>query len=440
MEPEILRFEDIIKGCAKKWKLILGVAIITSILAVILLGKFNEDINYEGNFKTLIKSDIVENSNGVISKKDPNLIPNIIEIMKTRDFIDNAIKRTNLNLTYSQVATGITLQNISGSDFIQVKYSSLDKDQTNKVINAIKDELLEVTRNYNDDIVVSIEESIQITEIKESKNNKFLVALGFIGGFGLSFVATFIFECLSKSFKTKGEVYRELKLSIIADIPKIKKSNSKLISNNNLDVDFNNAFNSLAAEIKYGKKNKGIKSIAIVSSVRGEGTSTVASNLALALSNSNKVLLIDANYKNNEIEKILDIKTNLGLTDIICKNKNLEDVLVKKSNTLDIIPTGNTDINIMALVDSKKLDELLESTYTKYDYIILDTPAIQAASESKILLRKVDGNILVIKAESTKKDIVKSSIKDINNLGGNLIGISFNFGDRFRNKYYTYKK
>lgn len=46
--------------------------------------------------------------------------------------------------------------------------------------------------------------------------------------------------------------------------------------------------------------------------------------------------------------------------------------------------------------------------------------------------------ILVVKAESTKKDIIKSSINDIENLGANLLGIVFNFGDRFRNRYHNY--
>lgn len=440
MEPEILRFGDIMKGCIKRWKWILGFAIFTSILAGILLGKFNEDINYEGNFKVLIKSDVVINSNGVVSKKDPNLIQNIIELMKTRDFLNNAAKRTNLNLNYQQIVSGITIQSIDRSDFIQVKYTSLDNDKTNKVINAIKDELLDIANDYDEDIVTSIEESIQISEIRESSNNKKLIVLGFIGGLGLAFIAVFVLECLNKTFKTKGEVYRELKLPIIADIPKIKKSGYKLVSNNKVDTGFNNAFNSLAAEIKYGKNNKGIKSISVTSSIKGEGTSTVAVNLALALSNSNKVLLIDGNYENSQIEKLLDINSNLGLTDIIYGNKKLEDVLINKSSTLDVITTGDTNINVIALVDSNKLDDLLKDAHSKYDYIVLDTPAIQASSESKILLRKVDGSILVIRAESTKKDIVKSSIKDIENLGGNLIGVSFNFGDRFRNKYYTYRK
>lgn len=440
MEPEILKFEDILKGCLKRWKGILVFTILISVLAAIVSGTSDETITYQGNFKTLIRSDVIVSDNGTVVKKEPNLIQNIIELMKTRNFAKNAIERTDLKLTPQQVLTNLTIVNIDRSDFLQVKYLSEDKEQTEKIITAIKDELLDVAENYNEDATVSIEENVGIIEKADIRNNKMLIVIGFVGGLGLACVAAFVLECINKTYRTKGEVERDLKRPIIASIPKIKNTNSKFISENKVDVDFINAFNSLAAEIKYGKNNNKIKSIAVTSSVNGEGNTTVAVNLALALSNSNRTLLIDTNYENNKLAESLNITSSVGLTDIILKNSKVEDVIVKKENNLHVIPSGDINVNTMSLLDSDLFNNLLEDLKKDYDFIILDTPAIQASSETKLLLTKVDGSILVIKAESTKKDIIKSTIKDIDNLGSNLIGITFNFGDRFRNKYYTYKQ
>lgn len=440
MEPEILKFEDILKGCIKRWKSIAVFTIAITILATVVSSVSNEVITYQGNFKTLIRSDVSISDNGTIVKKEPNLIQNIIELIKTRNFAENALKRTDLDITPQQVLGNLTLVNIEKSDFVQIKYASEDKEETKKVITAIRDELLDVADEYNEDATVSVEENVGIIEKTDIRNNKMLIVIGFIGGLGLGFVVAFVLECINKTFKTRGEVERELKLPIVADIPKINKTNSKLISKNNVDIDFNKAFNSLAAEIKYGKNNNGVKSIAVTSSIRGEGSTTVATNLALALSDSNKTLLIDTNYENNEIEKLLGVNSNMGLTDIILGKAKVGDVIVKSQNNLEVIATGDTNVNITALLDSHELDELLKNLSNQYDYIVLDTPAIQASAAAKLLLRKVDGNILVVKAESTNKDTVKATIKDMDNLGANLLGISFNFGDRFRNKYYTYKK
>lgn len=439
MEPEILKFDDILRGIVKRWRVTFVFFLLTTILSMIVLIGSDNKVDYQGNFKALIKSEIVTNENGVVSKKDPNLVQNIIEVMKTRDFVDNVLKRSNLKLTSKEVLENISIVNIDRTDFLQIKYSSKNKEQTTRVIFAIKDELLDVFNNYSDDGSISIEEEIGVIEKVEGRNEKLLILIGLIGGISLGVALSFVLECINKTFKTKGELYRELRMPIIANIPKVSKKSSKMILGNTVDVHFKNAFNSLASEIKYGKNNERVKSIAVTSSISGEGSTTLAINLALALSNSNKVLLIDANYENNEMLKVLGLGQGLGFKDVIFSEEKLEKAITNKFKNLDVLTIGESDLEVSSLIDSKEFEELLGELSDKYDYIILDTPALQASPTVKILLKKVDANMLVVKAESTKKDVVKESIKDIESLGVNLIGISFNFGDKFRNIYYSYK-
>lgn len=440
MEPEILKFEDILRGCLKRWKTIVIFAIFTTILAAFVSGTSDEVITYQGNFKTLIKGAVVVNENGTVVKKDQNLIQNYIELMKTRNFAENALKRTDLKLTPQQILGALTIVNIEKSDFLQIKYLSDDKVQTEKVLEAIKDELLAVANDYSDDVNISIEEDIAISEKTDIRNNKLLVVIGFIGGLVIAFILTFILECLNKTFKTKGELERELRLPVIANIPRVKNRKSLNLSESDNDATVVEAYNSLAADIKFGKENNNIKSIAVTSSIKGEGSTTTAINLALALSNSNKTILIDGNFKSNKISEVLKVNSNKGLSDIILDNLKLENVVVNFNRNLDVLTTGSIAENSISILDSKEFDSLICELGKIYEYIIIDAPALQVVADSKVLSKKVDGMILVVKAEATKKDIIKSSINDIENLGANLLGIVFNFGDRFRNKYFSYRK
>ncbi|WP_352417142.1 polysaccharide biosynthesis tyrosine autokinase, partial [Clostridium tertium] len=432
MEPEILKFEDILRGCLKRWKTIVIFAIFTTILAAFVSGTSDEVITYQGNFKTLIKGAVVVNENGTVVKKDQNLIQNYIELMKTRNFVENALKRTDLKLTPQQILGALTIVNIEKSDFLQIKYLSDDKVQTEKVLEAIKDELLAVANDYSDDVNISIEEDIAISEKTDIRNNKLLVVIGFIGGLVIAFILTFILECLNKTFKTKGELERELRLPVIANIPRVKNRKSLNLSESDNDATVVEAYNSLAADIKFGKENNNIKSIAVTSSIKGEGSTTTAINLALALSNSNKTILIDGNFKSNKISEVLKVNSNKGLSDIILDNLKLENVVVNFNRNLDVLTTGSIAENSISILDSKEFDSLICELGKIYEYIIIDAPALQVVADSKVLSKKVDGMILVVKAEATKKDIIKSSINDIENLGANLLGIVFNFGDRFR--------
>ncbi|WP_300385435.1 AAA family ATPase, partial [Clostridium sp.] len=81
---------------------------------------------------------------------------------------------------------------------------------------------------------------------------------------------------------------------------------------------------------------------------------------------------------------------------------------------------------------------LLEDLKTKFDYIVLDTPPIQAVTDSQILATKADGTILVVKAEKTKKDSVQNAINLLKKVNANIIGTVLNGIDNSRNKYYYY--
>jgi len=429
MEPEIIKFEDVIRGCIRRWKSILIFTICTTVLSVFVAKGLKDVITYQGNFKVLVKNEYVLDSEGKIIKKDDNLVKNYIELMKTRDFAKNLLERTDLNIKVQDVLSGLDLVNIENSNFIQIKYNSATEEQTEKVLKAMKDELLEVA-DKDEYGKVTVEENVAVSEKSDMRNGKLIILIGFVGGLGLSSLLSFVLECVNKTFRTKGELERELKRPIIASIPKFKEKNS----DENLDF-----YNTLAADIKFGKMTKDKKIIAVTSSIAGEGTTTTAVNLALALSNSNKTLLIDGNIKKPSISKFLNISETKGLAEVIDKKANLEEVLINFNKNMDVLLAGEAKANSIALFDSLEFDKLIDELNKKYDYIIIDTAPLQLSADSRVISNKCHGTILVVRAEYVKKDIVKNTIENIENLQVRLIGLVFNYGDSFRNKYHNYK-
>ena len=86
------------------------------------------------------------------------------------------------------------------------------------------------------------------------------------------------------------------------------------------------------------------------------------------------------------------------------------------------------------------MEHLLTQLEEKYDYIILDTPPVNAVADSKILSTKVDGTILVVKYGYTKKDAVIEAAKGLRAVNANIIGTVFNGEESQRGKYYHYYK
>lgn len=201
------------------------------------------------------------------------------------------------------------------------------------------------------------------------------------------------------------------------------------------------AYKSLRTNIQYSSFDDEYKTIVVTSSEPGEGKSTISGNLALVLAQGeSNVLLIDCDMRKPTLHKKFAISNTSGLSDLLqCKSKmNLEKISYKYNNNLTIITSGKIPPNPSEMLASKAMSNFLEEMKSKFDYIILDTPPIHAVTDSQILARKVDGVLLVVRANKTKKDLVNNSINSIKNIKANFIGVVLNGVDISDNKYYQY--
>ena len=415
MEPEILKFEDIVKGCLKSWKRVLVFTLLTTIIGILVVSFTKEKVRYEGIFKVVVSQQNKDNDDVDFREYDTKLIGNYIELIRTQKFMSNVVKRMDLNVDEKTILSTLNLVNIDKSDFIQIKYTSPSEEQTIKVLEGIGLELKDIS-DENENVNIQEVEVIDIKKLDESVNKFSILGIFVLGGFGLALATVFIMECIDRTFKTKGELERETKVKVLGNLPNVKNEKDLLINLKDIDKEYYEAFKSLVFDIKYGAKLKSLKSIAIISSLDNEGSSTVSSNLALMLSNDRKVVLVDTK-NDNKIEKIFN-----------------KDSKLSYSENLDII-TSMELRNKIKDFDSKEFVDFIDNLKSEYDYVIINSSSIVGNSDYKAILSNLDAVLLNIKAESTKKDIVKESLRNINYLGVELVGLIFNCGDRFRNKY-----
>lgn len=199
------------------------------------------------------------------------------------------------------------------------------------------------------------------------------------------------------------------------------------------------SYRVLRTNIQYSSIDKKIKRMLVTSSDPGEGKSTTAGNLALTFSQDEKrVLLIDCDLRKPSLHKKFRISNNIGLSDVILDKTKLEKAIIKKNDYLDILPAGKVPPNPSELLGSKALEDLLDELGEKYDVIILDTPPLHAVTDAQILSTKVDGVILVVRAERTKKESVIEAKGVLEKVNANILGTVLNGGESSKGKYYYY--
>ena len=199
------------------------------------------------------------------------------------------------------------------------------------------------------------------------------------------------------------------------------------------------AYRSLRTNIQYSSFDNKYQTLVVTSANPGEGKTTVAGNLALALAQGeSKVLLVDCDMRRPSIHKTFKISNTYGISDLLVGNKKLESVANKYNDNLSIVPAGKIPPNPAEMLASKAMTAFLEEMKNYFDYIVLDTPPLQAVADAQILSTKVDGSLIVVRAGVTKKDAVHNAVSIIKKVKGNIIGTVLNVAETKNDKYYYY--
>lgn len=199
------------------------------------------------------------------------------------------------------------------------------------------------------------------------------------------------------------------------------------------------AYRTLRTNIQYSSYDKKIKKILVTSSEPSEGKSTIIGNLAVSLSQSeNTVIVLDCDLRKPTMHKKFKISNEVGLTELLVGKKELKDVVQYRNKNLHIITSGKIPPNPAEMLASKSMKRLLEQLANEYDYILMDTPPLNAVTDAQVLSTEADGTLIVIRSEKTKKESILTAKNLLQKVNANILGIVFNDVANSINKYYYY--
>lgn len=199
------------------------------------------------------------------------------------------------------------------------------------------------------------------------------------------------------------------------------------------------AYRSLRTNIQYSSFDKKYQTLVVTSANPGEGKSTVSGNLALVLAQGeSKVLLVDCDMRRPSMHKNFRVTNTYGISDLLIGKQKLETVINNVNSNLSIITAGNIPPNPAEMLASKAMTAFLEDMKNKYDYIVLDTPPLQAVTDAQILSTKADGTLVVVRAGVTKKEAVHNAASMLKKVNGHVIGTVLNAAENKKDKYYYY--
>lgn len=202
----------------------------------------------------------------------------------------------------------------------------------------------------------------------------------------------------------------------------------------------NDAFDQAVMNLHILKKQNGYKSFVVCGCEAGDGTTTVAINLAAALAGSGwKTVLIDGDMRKKNRYKRLNENASEGLSDYLMDRVSLDKIIYETTtDNLVYIPCGELIDNPVRLLCSSKMNVAKEELSESYDFIIYDMPAVNAAMDAKVISVNVDATILVSAVGDTTKKGLVDAANALLKVKANLIGTIVNKVDM--SQYASYNK
>ena len=170
-------------------------------------------------------------------------------------------------------------------------------------------------------------------------------------------------------------------------------------------------------------------SLAVTSTESGEGVSTIASNLAVALAQNGagEVLLIDANLRSPALARHFGLEGKPGLSEAILGEADPSEFIARTGvHGLSLMTSGTTRGHPSHIYASEGLEDLIRALDHRYSIVIFDAPAMRAHRDTEILAPLVDGVLLVIEAERVIYEIIERARDRIVAAGGKIIGAALN--------------
>ena len=198
----------------------------------------------------------------------------------------------------------------------------------------------------------------------------------------------------------------------------------------------------LRTNIQFSGVDEPVRALLITSASPQEGKSTTTANLAVTLAQADqRVILVDTDLRRPTAHKLFNLSNNVGITSALMQRADeaadavLQDTAV---SGLRVLTSGPLPPNPSELLGSERMRHLVERLRSQCDVLIFDSPPVMAAADAAILSTLVDGTLLVIDADSTRRAEALRAQETLAKVGGRLLGAVLNkLGER-SSGYYSY--
>ncbi len=252
------------------------------------------------------------------------------------------------------------------------------------------------------------------------------VALGILLGIVLGISLALLRDQFDRRLKTVEEAEAAFGLPVLATVPQSRQIGDTAGIEAGLRGEESEAFRMLRANLQYFGIDQELKSILITSPASEDGKTMVAWNLALAEAHAGKrILYVEADLRRPTLSQRLPLSSEKGLGLVLAGGIEAKTA-IQKVQGVDVLSAGPLPPNPAELIDSQRMENLLDWAEGEYDRVVVDTPPAAIVADALPLIKRVDRVLVVVRLRRTARDAAEHLREQLTIIEAPVIGLVVN--------------
>ena len=358
-----------------------------------------------------------------------------VRTVTTPVVLQPVIDSLGLSETPDELASDIEASADPNTVLITISVTNESADQAAEIAQAVAISLTKVVDTLENPttggspVTISIIAPARVASQSSAPNTPMNLMMGFVVGLAFGVGAGVIKSVLDKRIRSEADLRLVTTAPLLGAIGLDTDALSRpLLTEADLQNPRAESFRQLRTNLDSINASSNVRSILVTSSIPGEGKTTTATNLAIAVARTGrKVCLVDADLRRPRVCHYLGVDGKRGTSTVLSGDADVNDLLQPWGpEGLYVLPSGQSPANPGELMGSAGLKALILRLESVFDIVILDAPPVLQVSDATVLAQHVGGVLVVVNAQVMRQRTLVGTLSALELVGANILGVVLN--------------
>jgi capsular exopolysaccharide synthesis family protein len=359
-------------------------------------------------------------------------------LLVASDYLTSFQKLASKRAMAEQVATatGLPLSEVDGhlsssvepnTFFVDIAAVARDPSRAQLLANAalgvISTEVTTIQGSTGQAVRANPAQRADVPTVPFQPRPKLSVAVGIVLGVVVGLALIALIEALDRSTRGPDQTSELAGAPLLGTVPKRRGASAHRLVAADTDTE---PYRALRTAVRFLDPDSPPQVLLITSAEPGDGKTTTASNLAIALASTGQTtVLVDADLRRAQISRTLGHGKAIGLTEVITRQASLADA-VTAQGAVHVLPAGTLPPNPSEILGSQAMASILDQLRESFDAVVVDTPPVLVVTDGVVLAPQADAIVLVARHGKTARAAIVETVRRLEAVGAAPSGVVLN--------------